>query len=76
MATPTSPGYAALISSHHQLSGIARVVNDTDAQTLQGFVADHASPYAKVYTDDHGAYKAMPFEHETVKHSVAEYVRN
>ena len=23
MATPTSPGYAALISSHHQLSGIA-----------------------------------------------------
>ena len=24
MATPTSPGYAALISSHHQLSGIAR----------------------------------------------------
>ena len=25
MATPTSPGYAALISSHHQLSGIARI---------------------------------------------------
>ena len=24
MATPTSPGYAALISSHHQLSGIAQ----------------------------------------------------
>ena len=26
MATPTSPGYAALISSHHQLSGIALIL--------------------------------------------------
>ena len=52
----------------------ARVVDDTDAPTLQGFVADHAAPDAKVYTDDHGGYQGMPFEHETVKHSVGEYV--
>ena len=54
----------------------ARVVDDIDAPTLQGFVADHAAPDAMVYTDDHGGYQGMPFEHETVKHSVAEYVRD
>ena len=29
---------------------------------------------ATVYTDDHGGYHGMPFKHETVKHSVSEYV--
>ena len=29
---------------------------------------------ATVYTDDHGGYQGMPFEHETVKHSISEYV--
>ncbi len=52
----------------------ARVVDDTDGQTLQGFVADHAASDAKVYTDDHGSYKGLTFDHETVKHSVGEYV--
>ena len=28
---------------------------ETDANTLQGFVADHAVPGATVYTDNHGA---------------------
>ena len=54
----------------------ARVVEDTDAPTLQGFVANHAASGAEVYTDDHRSYKGMPFDHETVKHSVAEYVRD
>ena len=54
----------------------AQVVTDTDATTLQGFVADHAAPDAKVYTDDAAAYKGMPFEHESVRHSVGEYVRD
>ena len=53
----------------------AKVVKETDAKTLQGFVMNHAEPGATVYTDDHSAYKGMPFEHETVKHSVSEYVR-
>ena len=52
----------------------ARVVDETDAHTLQGFVGDHAAEGATVYTDDHGGYQGMPFEHETVKHSVGEYV--
>ena len=52
----------------------ARVVKNTDAPTLQGFVGDHAAKGATVYTDDHGGYQGILFEHETVKHSVGEYV--
>ena len=52
----------------------AAVVGNTDAKTLQGLVGDRAANGATVYTDDHGGYQGMPFEHETVKHSVSEYV--
>ena len=31
-------------------------------------------PEATVYTDDAKAYNNLPFDHATVKHSVAEYV--
>ena len=54
----------------------AKVVSRTDAATLQGFVATHADPEATVYTDDAAAYHGLPFAHESVKHSVAEYVRD
>lgn len=54
----------------------ARVIENTDRQTLHGFVGDHAAKDATVYTDDHSAYAGMPFDHETVKHSVSEYVRD
>ena len=54
----------------------AAVVGNTDAKTLQDFVGDHAAKGATVYTDDHSGYQGMPFEHETVKHSVSEYVRD
>ena len=53
----------------------AKVVKDTDAKTLQKFVADSAAEGATVYTDDAKAYKGMPFEHKSVRHSVGEYVR-
>ena len=53
----------------------ARKIDATDADTLQGFVADHAAPGATVYTDEASAYKGMPFDHEAVNHSVGEYVR-
>ena len=52
----------------------AAVVGNTDAKTLQGFVGKHTAKGATVYTDDHGGYQGMPFEHETVKHSISEYV--
>ena len=31
---------------------------------------------ATVYTDDHKGYHGLPFEHETVKHSISEFVRD
>ncbi len=53
----------------------AEVVEGTDAETLQRFVADHAEPDATIYTDEASAYKRMPFKHESVRHGTGEYVR-
>ncbi len=52
----------------------AKVVETTDAQTLQGFVQAHVQPGAKVYTDDATAYAGLP-NHDTVKHSLSEFVK-
>ena len=54
----------------------ARVVENTDKETMHGFVGDHAAKGATVYTDDHQSYGGLPFKHEAVKHSVSEYVRD
>ena len=51
----------------------ARVIAQTDAPTLQGFIERHVDPDAMVYTDDHGGYEGLP-HHHTVRHSVGEYV--
>ena len=51
----------------------ATVIDNTDQLTLQGFVVENVEPGAKVYTDDHGGYVGLP-NHETVRHSVKEYV--
>ena len=52
----------------------AQVVEATDSATLHDFVADKAEPDAVVYTDDAAAYEGIPNPHESVKHSVSEYV--
>ena len=53
----------------------AQVVDSTDKDTLQIFVAEHvAGDDVQVYTDDTSVYKGLPNPHETVKHSVGEYV--
>ena len=54
----------------------ANVVKETDKQTLQGFVVDSAIPGATIYTDDASAYAGLPFDHDSVKHFVGEYVRD
>ena len=54
---------------------VAQVVEKTDARTLQGFVATHTAEGAQVYTDDAKAYQGIDRPHETVRHSVGEYVR-
>ena len=57
----------------------AKVVEATDAATLIPFVESHAAQGATVYTDDASAYASLAslfnqYQHETVKHSVGEYV--
>ena len=52
----------------------AAVVENTDADTLKGFVAESAAPEAMVYTDGESGYVGLP-NHEAVKHTVGEYVR-
>ncbi len=53
----------------------ARSIESTDGATLKGFIAAHTAPGATVYTDDHGGYEGMDFDHEAVNHSAGEYVR-
>ena len=52
----------------------AAVVKVTDAKTLQGFVIATTLAGATVYTDDAAAYKGMPFEHASGRHSFSEHV--
>ena len=69
-------GKTPVVGIKDRLTGIvcAEAVPGTDAKALQGFVGKHTAKGASVYTDDHGGYHGLPFEHEAVKHSVGEYV--
>ena len=51
----------------------AQVVTHTNQETLHGFVTDRIEPGTKIYTDEHGGYVGLD-NHETVNHSVSEYV--
>ena len=51
----------------------AVVVRQTDRPTLQSLITEQVEQGAKVYTDDHRSYIGLP-NHESVKHSVSEYV--
>ncbi len=54
----------------------AEVVDDTTANTLQAFVREHVDEGASVYTDElkSCARLAGDFDHDSVNHSVGEYV--
>ena len=53
----------------------AEVVDSTNASTLQEIVRRKTDKNAMVYTDEARAYIGIARAHETVKHSVGEYVR-
>ena len=53
----------------------ARVVDLTDAETLQGFVGRNTKDGATVYTDEAKAYQGLS-NHETCNHSAGEYVKD
>lgn len=72
-------GKTAVVGVKDRESGEVRVevVENTDGDTLKGFVRENVEAGATVYTDEAKAYKGMPeFEHEAVNHSVGEYVRD
>lgn len=54
----------------------AEVVEKTDGPTLQAFVHERTDPSAMVYTDEAAAYNRLNRPHESVAHSVGEYVRD
>lgn len=51
-------------------------IESTDQSTLHDFVHHTTDQNAIVYTDDHRGYCGLPYRHETVRHSVSEYVRD
>ena len=53
----------------------AHVVQSTDRMTVQSFVLDHTDTQAVVYSDDAAQYRGIPRKHESIAHSVGEYVR-
>lgn len=54
----------------------ATKIDSTDGDTLKGFVEGVTAKHSKVYTDDAPAYSGLNRDHETVKHSISEYVRD
>ena len=53
----------------------AAVVARADKPTIQRFLAKRMKPAAPIFTDEATVYAGMP-NHETVRHSVGEYVRD
>ena len=53
----------------------AQAVKSTDRITVQSFVLDNTDVQATVYSDDAVQYRGIPRKHESVAHSVKEYVR-
>ena len=53
----------------------AKAIRKTDAETLQGLVTEHTEADTTVYSDDATAYMGLPFDHDTVRHSLSEYVK-
>ncbi len=54
---------------------IAKPVDSTDKATLHAEIARHVRPGATVYTDEHGGYEGMPYDHQSIRHGAGEYVR-
>ncbi len=50
------------------------IVPDNTKPTLHGFIKERVNDGAAVFTDEHGAYRGMPYEHGTVAHGRGEYV--
>ncbi|MDE0370105.1 MAG: IS1595 family transposase [bacterium] len=69
-------GKTAVVGARDRATGqvVAKVIPNTSADTLQGFVEERRVPNAPVYTDGATAYDGLS-NREAVGHSVGEYVR-
>ena len=53
---------------------VAKVVKNTDALTLHGAIKKSVAPGSFIATDEHAAYRGLPFTHKVVCHSAKEWV--
>lgn len=53
----------------------AQVIENAKREALHGFIGDHVQPESMKYTDELLAYEGLE-NHETVKHSISEWVRD
>ena len=53
----------------------AKVVPNTRKPVLHDFIEKRVDESAQVYTDEHQSYQGIPRKHDSVVHSVGEYVR-
>ena len=53
----------------------ASVIEDTKTETMHGFIGSAGAKDAVVYTEDQRSSQDLPYDHETRKHSVGEYVK-
>ena len=77
-AGPGIVGKTAVVGVRDRATGRVNteVVESTGKPTLQNFVVRHTIHSTTVYTDEASAYVGLPRRHETVKHSVKEYVND
>ena len=54
---------------------IAKPVPDRTKKEMHGFINSNVAIGAEVYTDDHKSYIGIPHKHESVNHSIGEFVR-
>ena len=54
---------------------VARPVDKVNSATVKGFIYDNVDQWATVYIDEAKVYKGLHYEHESVNHSLGEYVR-
>ena len=53
----------------------AEVIGNTKRNTLHGFIGENVKEGSSVYTDDFRSYEKLEgYKHDTVKHSIGEYV--
>ncbi|MDD9961279.1 MAG: IS1595 family transposase [Gammaproteobacteria bacterium] len=70
-------GKTAVVGAKERDTGrvVTKVVQDGSKATLQQFVKANVPADSVVYTDESTAYSGLPYDHDTVVHSIHEYVR-